>query len=101
MLGEPNALRSRVLSFDLVEEKFHEMIPLPDDNVYFHGISVLRNCLCVYKCLAGRAGVASIWLMQEYGVKQSWTQVMKFSPKGLPQEFKHLLLHPICILENG
>ncbi|KAM5583985.1 F-box/kelch-repeat protein [Rosa sericea] len=100
----PNRGNSRtILSFDLAEEKFHEMIPLPydDDDGGFYGMTILRNCLCVFNFLVGRAGVSTIWLMKEYGVKQSWTQVIRCSKREIPKEYRLLFLQPICILENG
>ncbi|XP_050369208.1 uncharacterized protein LOC126787352 [Argentina anserina] len=70
--------RHKIWCFDLVEEKFHDMIPLPDADIRFerfHGLRVVRNCLCVFSHLV-RDGVRIIWLMKEYGVKPSWTEVV-------------------------
>ncbi|KAM5583987.1 hypothetical protein ABKV19_003718 [Rosa sericea] len=99
---EPNPGNSRaILSFDLAEEEFHEMIPLPYDDVDFEGMTILRNCLCVVDSFIGRDGVSTIWLMKEYGVKQSWTQVIRCSRKDFPKEYRHVFVKPICILEKG
>ncbi|XP_062015711.1 F-box/kelch-repeat protein At3g06240-like [Rosa rugosa] len=89
--------RQTILSFNLVEDKFHQMIPLPyddDDDAYFRGMMIHGNCLCVSH--VGRDGLNAIWLMKEYGVKQSWTQVIKF-----PTAYFQACLWPICILESG
>ncbi|PRQ57346.1 putative F-box domain-containing protein [Rosa chinensis] len=56
------------------EEKFREMLPLPS--------------------LVG----LRIWMMKEYGVKESWTEVASFD---LPKDYKFSLVTPLCILENG
>ncbi|XP_062014048.1 F-box/kelch-repeat protein At3g06240-like [Rosa rugosa] len=99
---QPNAgNRQTILSFDLVEEKFREMIPLPHHDAYFQGMTILRNYLCVFELLVGRDRVNTIWLMKEYGVKQSGTQVIMCSKKVMPQEYRHVFMQPICILENG
>ncbi|PRQ33714.1 putative galactose oxidase/kelch, beta-propeller, galactose oxidase, beta-propeller [Rosa chinensis] len=91
--------RQTILSFNLVEDKFHQMIPLPYDDACFQGMMIHGNCLCVSN--VGHDGLNAIWLMKEYGVKQSWTQVIKFSARAIPREYGHVCLWPICILESG
>ncbi|XP_004309903.1 PREDICTED: F-box protein At1g67130-like [Fragaria vesca subsp. vesca] len=43
----------------------------------------------------------TIWLMKEYGVKQSWTQVLRCSREDFPEGKKDVLMEPFCILESG
>ncbi|PRQ33711.1 putative F-box domain, galactose oxidase/kelch, beta-propeller, F-box associated interaction [Rosa chinensis] len=99
---QPNAgNRQTILSFDLVEEKFREMIPLPHHDAYFRGMTILRNYLCVFEVSVGRDGVNTIWMMKQYGVKQSWTQVIRCPTKVIPEGYIIVFMQPICILENG
>lgn len=92
--GQP----SRILSFDLAEETFEEIVPLPDKGYryYFSCTLIHRNCLCLYRILPGLPGVL-IWMMKEYGVNESWTRVIQLSLATSPEEY----LRPLCILDNG
>ncbi|KAM7271181.1 hypothetical protein ACFE04_030395 [Oxalis oulophora] len=59
-------------------------LPLPDclvkGYVYFN-LSILGGCLCVSPIGIGPRGYStnSVWLMKEYGVKESWMQIISFS----------------------
>ncbi|KAM5581336.1 F-box/kelch-repeat protein [Rosa sericea] len=93
----PTYQGSRIMSFCLAEEKFEETVPLLDDYRVFHGVLVYKDHLCVYQILDGIPADLSVWLMEEYGAKESWTQVIEFSFKKLRgEEWK-----PLCILQNG
>nr|XP_011460304.1 PREDICTED: F-box/kelch-repeat protein At3g23880-like isoform X2 [Fragaria vesca subsp. vesca] len=52
----------------------------------------------------GTMGIVTIGLaderFQEYGVEESWTEVIYIYPEDLPQGFSFYLA-PICILDNG
>ncbi|MED6137332.1 hypothetical protein PIB30_064023 [Stylosanthes scabra] len=64
-----------VHSLDLVKESFSEFsLPHkdPDNETILQELCVLRNCLAV--CFEHRETGWSVWLMQEYGVTQSWTR---------------------------
>ncbi|KAL6204756.1 hypothetical protein ACLB2K_022023 [Fragaria x ananassa] len=91
--------RTVLLSFDLVEEKFHDKIPLPDCEI--QQMSVVKNCLCVFNHAFSWRNVTTIWLMKEYGVKQSWTPVIRCSTENFPGDFRHVSVQPLCILEDG
>ena len=54
--------------------------------VYFfvdHGVSVLRGMLCFYSAynLIESTGTFKLWIMKEYGVRESWTNFIKI--KGI------------------
>lgn len=90
-------LPSKILSFDLAEETFEEIGPLPDRGYLSRTLILIhRNCLCLYRTLLGLPGVL-IWMMKEYGVNESWTQVIQLSLETCPEAYLRLL----CILENG
>lgn len=88
----------KLMSFDLREEKFQGRIPLPNE-VYLSHIFIAKNCLCIYSSRNVATTGFRIWMMEEYGVKESWTKIV--SSKSLPQEFENARLTPLCILENG
>ncbi|KAK9911036.1 hypothetical protein M0R45_034962 [Rubus argutus] len=91
---------SNIISFDLGEEKFQEMLSLPYHS-WFSYIFSLGDCLCLYisGALDSKPTGFRIWMMTEYGVKDSWTEVV--SSENLPEEYEYSLLTPLCILENG
>ncbi|XP_062027295.1 F-box/kelch-repeat protein At3g06240-like isoform X2 [Rosa rugosa] len=92
---------SRILSFDLEAEKFHKTIPLPYDD-WFFDLLIHKNCLCVLACPT-RTNTFNIWMMKEYGVKESWTEVLQFSLEKYAAHYDDFRSYftPVCILENG
>ncbi|XP_062027273.1 F-box/kelch-repeat protein At3g23880-like [Rosa rugosa] len=92
---------SRILSFDLEAEKFQKTIPLPYDD-WFFDLLIHKNCLCVLACPT-RTNTFNIWMMKEYGVKESWTEVLQFSLENYVESYDDLrgYFRPVCILENG
>lgn len=92
MFREPKAFASPlIVAFDPVTEVYHE-VPLPGSNYgdFAMGVGVLGGSLCVVfnYSVYGRpdwlnADYVLIWVMKEYGIKQSWTKlctVACFSP---------------------
>lgn len=72
-----------ILVFSFAEEKFGRMHP----NIYvgtYYGssIGIVGDCLAVYLEHCRGDGVSSLWVMKEYGVEESWTQVLQFYPSG-------------------
>ncbi|TXG71236.1 hypothetical protein EZV62_006171 [Acer yangbiense] len=65
--------KTEIIAFDLVEEKF-KTLPLPSE---FHNsfLGVFRGYLCSsngFEC-----DTYQFWIMKEYGVKESWTRILK------------------------
>ncbi|KAM5554628.1 F-box/kelch-repeat protein [Rosa sericea] len=91
---------SRIISFDLPEEKFREMLPLPSQ-AGFRCNFIPGDCLGVYEysILHDEIFKFRIWMMKEYGVKESWTEVASFDILRKDSQFS--LVTPLCILENG
>ncbi|KAK9924273.1 hypothetical protein M0R45_032653 [Rubus argutus] len=93
------------MSFDLGEEKFRE-IPSPGNSFegvwgIFDGFLTFRNCLCVYAGSMFRTRF-SIFMMKQYGVKESLTQVVKLTSDIVPKLYNpKVYLTPLWILENG
>ncbi|PRQ57348.1 putative F-box domain-containing protein [Rosa chinensis] len=67
---------SRTISFDLAEEKFQEMIPLPSQAGFrCHFIPGECRRVYTYGFLHNEIIRLKIWMMKEYGVQDSWTEV--------------------------
>ncbi|KAH7834578.1 hypothetical protein Vadar_017547 [Vaccinium darrowii] len=65
-----------ILSFNLFEEKFHEISKPDCEIVEIYKISVLGGCLAITGASSERYGSheVDIWLWKEYGVRESWTK---------------------------
>lgn len=83
--------------FSLAEEKFQEVMPIPCDGI--GGLLNSGNCLCVHS----EPGIGvRILMMKEYGVKESWTEVLYITYETVPQIYDEIcLVKPLWILENG
>ncbi|AES97161.1 F-box protein interaction domain protein [Medicago truncatula] len=91
------------LTFEDTES--YEIISIPDVNSdKYWSLEVLRDCLCIY--------VTSdldldVWIMKEYGIKESWTKLYSVSFVG-GQMTQHLIVYDSKIdtfniqdIENG
>lgn len=117
LFGGGNGDDNCVISFDLEKEEFREAISLPDLgtwNLSAESFVVIGGKLTFY----GRPnlieyvdnqpvfsfGHSALWLMEEYGVKASWTKKESYSRDGwatslLPGE--RWTLVPLCFTRNG
>ncbi|KAK8688712.1 hypothetical protein V6N13_087456 [Hibiscus sabdariffa] len=96
-LSKPNnTTASLLISFDLQTEQFQE-VPKPDccgggSDRCFHHLMVLRGCLS-----AGAYHVneeLEIWVMKEYGIKESWIKEFSIGTNYLPPTLQQKdLLH--------
>ncbi|KAL6137101.1 hypothetical protein ACLB2K_062396 [Fragaria x ananassa] len=87
---------TEIRPFSLAEEKFLEAMPIPCYG--FGGILISGNRLCVYN----DRGLVRILMMKEYGVKESWTEVLYLTFHTVPQIYEEILtVKPLWILENG
>jgi len=92
-----------ILSFDLRTETCKYML-LPDGTTAVSQelltLVVLRGCLCFYYNHVKTHFV--LWEMKEFGVQESWTQLVNVSYVHLQfGEFLNWLLLPVCLSENG
>ncbi|XP_058754493.1 F-box/kelch-repeat protein At3g23880-like [Vicia villosa] len=74
-LAYPNCCCSYfIVSFDLGEESYEKISPPPPDHgmkaVWGAKLCVLKDCLCI-------VSYYDVWVMKEYGVKESWTRLVK------------------------
>lgn len=100
-------LSSRIISFDLAGEKFQEMVPLSSnlsDQKYISiRIGTTTNCLFVYMFNHRNFSdiAITIWVMKEYGVKESWTKIIDIPSKPSRPLEGVFFLNLICIFESG
>ncbi|GER52887.1 F-box and associated interaction domains-containing protein [Striga asiatica] len=67
-----------ILAFDLAREEFFEL-PTPDNHGFSHGlvsVEVLGGCLAAV--VVTEMSRSEIWVMKEYGVKESWSRLISF-----------------------
>lgn len=68
-----------IVGFDMGTERFQE-VPIPD-NVNHHfemEVGVIENNLCIVANYQ-EEGDFEVWVMKEYGVKESWTRLFKIA----------------------
>ncbi|XP_061338683.1 F-box/kelch-repeat protein At3g23880-like, partial [Gastrolobium bilobum] len=92
-----------ILSFDLGKDTISNVL-LPDfgdDNVLYLEQAVLKDCLCVCYNSYGKTHLV-VWLMKEYGVKESWIKFMAI-PRADHRigSFRKTDINPCCISEKG
>ncbi|PQQ03385.1 F-box/kelch-repeat protein [Prunus yedoensis var. nudiflora] len=88
-----------IVSFDVTEETYR-FVPLPgegDKNFSFYGLGVLGGCLSMLHSPHGSD--YEVWLMNEYGVKASWT-IFTTIPQKMESEYLGLM-SLVRILNNG
>ncbi|KAL6137094.1 hypothetical protein ACLB2K_062389 [Fragaria x ananassa] len=96
----------KLVSFNLAEEKFHEIAspysPNSIDARNLTRVGNFRNSLALYCQPFSFIGSVCfrMWVLKEYGVEKSWTEVMKIPSEILPRHCCHCL-KPLCISEDG
>lgn len=86
-----------IIGFDLTAEKFRE-VPLPDfTNDKFHmDVGVLGGCVCM---IANYYDVSvDVWVMKDYGVKESWTKLCNV---GEMDDFGFKYVRPLGFSKSG
>ncbi|GAU28237.1 hypothetical protein TSUD_118440 [Trifolium subterraneum] len=83
-----------IVSFDLVNETYQKIIPRigGEDMCDLGSIGVLRDCLCV-------TSGDDVWIMKEYGNKESWTKLFTVPYMREPTK-SHVGFRPIYINED-
>ncbi|KAL3521865.1 hypothetical protein ACH5RR_014699 [Cinchona calisaya] len=86
-----------IMAFDVRNEQ-HYPVPKPD----FRGmdveftVEVLRDRLCLIR--PWKKNRTDIWIMKEYGVKESWTKLLSIAP---PVVESYVTLCPLAYSKNG
>jgi len=90
-----------IVSFDLEKESFRKVLP-PDnggvDVCIFIALGVLRDCLCLTS-RDDTYSVMDVWVMKEYGNRESWTKLFNVSYWGDPKD--SAIGEPLYILEDN
>ncbi|OVA09253.1 F-box domain [Macleaya cordata] len=89
-----------ILSFDIADEQFRE-VPRPvfgEGPARIRNLGVLRGCLSmlVERQKMSLGSVYEVWVMEDYGLKESWTKKINFSSSILGYNFR-----PWRLLDNG
>ncbi|KAF5198714.1 hypothetical protein FRX31_011699 [Thalictrum thalictroides] len=91
---------SSIISFDVGSEEFRTVPKIKmaksGDTASTVVLGVIQECLSVSHQY-NKEGCIDIWLMKDYGVKESWTKVFSLSLKG-DSLFN---CAPMIVLENG
>ncbi|KAM7485699.1 hypothetical protein LguiA_001708 [Lonicera macranthoides] len=87
-----------VIYFDGNCDKFSE-VPFPEQYKEYAkvggGLGELDGCLALALC--DEVGGIELWVMKDYGVKESWTSFFKC----LDSPFRSVQLYPLCITKVG
>jgi F-box interacting protein len=84
-----------IVSLDLGNESYQKILPPDYGEVHVNALSlgVLRDCLCM---ICGH----DIWIMKEYGNKESWTKLFSVSYIRDPSKL-YFLTKALYAFENG
>lgn len=66
-----------IMAFDLGKEEHYE-VPMPKFSRGLASVEVMGGCLTAV--VPGKKKSSEIWLMKEYGVKDSWIKLLCFNP---------------------
>ncbi|CAA2957254.1 F-box CPR30-like [Olea europaea subsp. europaea] len=92
----------KIMAFGIENENHYEVM-LPPNIVIKNAnrkLDVLGGCLCLVS--ASNSGVTDIWVMKEYGVEESWTQLLSVGSPSILSFWKSLVcLKPLAYSKNG
>ncbi|PIA39623.1 hypothetical protein AQUCO_02600224v1 [Aquilegia coerulea] len=101
---DSNSDSETILSFDLKDEVFYE-IPYPEyaglndqEIMYFNRIGELGGLLCMLGAAHSRENV-EIWVMQQYGVANSWIKTFTIGRPEVRVSFTSCL-RPVGVTQN-
>ncbi|GAU38064.1 hypothetical protein TSUD_318580 [Trifolium subterraneum] len=72
-----------IVSLDLEKESYQK-IPKPDLEEDYCALMIFRDCLCIF---ASSNMFLDIWIMKEYGIKESWTKLYNIPYVGNQSPF--------------
>ncbi|KAH0638618.1 hypothetical protein KY285_035204 [Solanum tuberosum] len=92
-LGMSHSGYYTTVSFNISNEVYGEvplleqMFGVSPHYIIDHGVSVLRGMLCFYSThnhwTEGRIGTFKLWIMKDYGVRESWTKLIEIRDTNL------------------
>lgn len=89
-----------VCTFDLEKELFQltaSAPPVDGINVDWRRLGKLRGCLCICDNMADSE--LSIWVMKDYGMKESW--IKEIVVRNKPTDLLYKMVHPLEVLRDG
>ncbi|XVE78909.1 hypothetical protein DITRI_Ditri14bG0015700 [Diplodiscus trichospermus] len=91
--------KSFVVAFDLGTEEYR-VVELPDglDEEFHMNVKALGGYLCMVANY-WEVHVVDIWMMKEYGVKESWTKLLTVKEPEVISDFEFVL--PLAYSKNG
>ncbi|PIA30402.1 hypothetical protein AQUCO_05600087v1 [Aquilegia coerulea] len=101
-LGNPvsnaNGFLLTIVSFDLANDEF-KGLQLPDVllDTESKRLGVFEDCLCIYH--VNKDSYIDVFMMKEYGVKESWTKMFSINDQPIHQDMRSF--KTICITNNG
>lgn len=102
LVDAPQSKIELLIAFDLATEKFrfYKAPDQPDDEErVFPALEVLGRYLC-YSVLVSHNDTTyhEVWLMKDYGVESSWTQIYRIGQGEVPGLFMY---RPLMFSKNG
>jgi len=67
-----------IVSLDLEKESYQQLL-LPDFEKNYWTLGVYNDCLCIF---ANSVMFLDVWVMKEYGIKESWTKLYTIPAMG-------------------
>ncbi|XVE78907.1 hypothetical protein DITRI_Ditri14bG0015600 [Diplodiscus trichospermus] len=91
--------KSFVVALDLGTEEYR-VVDLPDclDKEFHMNVKALGGCLCMVANY-WEFHVVDIWIMKEYGVKESWTKLLTVKQPEVISDFEFVF--PLAYSKNG
>lgn len=88
-----------IVSLDLQKETYREVLPpnYEKEECSIPTLGVLKGCLCMNYDYRKTDFV--VWLMKDYGVRESWVKLVTIPYLPNPEDFSYS--GPFCISENG
>ncbi|XLR52002.1 hypothetical protein HN51_002728 [Arachis hypogaea] len=98
-VGNSNSSLWIIVSLDLHKETYNEILPphYEKEECSTPSLGTLKGCLCMnydYK-----KSYFVLWLMKDYGVRESWVKMVTIPYLPNPEDFSYS--GPYCISDNG
>ncbi|MBA0583067.1 hypothetical protein Gorai_013943 [Gossypium raimondii] len=97
----PEPLNKELVGFDLGSEEFR-FLELPDcylDEAFFFDIKAMGGDICLTATFRDFSDiVADVWIMKEYGVKESWSKLISWNQ---PHYIPSVVVLPLAFSKSG
>ncbi|XP_030539729.1 F-box protein At3g07870-like [Rhodamnia argentea] len=89
----------RIVSFDLSDEKFRNVSEPECEDFWRSNLDLVELGGCLSAAVLSSSGALEIWVMKEYGMKESWIKdysIGSYLPKGLQSHEHEETKDPSC-----